>query len=161
MPRIELETIIHAPVDRVFDLARSIDAHTTSASGSGERAIAGRTTGLIGLNESVTWEARHFGVKQRLTVRVTAFVRPRMFEDEMIEGAFSSMRHQHRFEPSGTSTVMQDQFDFVAPLGILGRIAERLFLTSYMKRFIVERNAVLKSIAEGEDWHRYLNQKEV
>lgn len=156
MPLIELETAIRAPVERVFDLARSIDAHTRSTEGSGELAVAGRTSGLIELDETVTWEARHFGVKQRLTVKITEFDRPRMFEDEMMEGAFASMRHTHRFEPADGGTMMKDEFRFKAPLGILGRIAERLFLTRYMRRFLVIRNSVLKDMAESDEWQRYL-----
>ena len=159
MPLIELETRIEAPVKRVFDLARSIDAHTTSAGGSGERAVSGRRSGLLELGESVTWEARHFGVKQQLTVKMTALDRPRMFEDEMVRGAFSSMRHRHRFEPDGDGTMMSDEFSFSAPLGIMGRIAERIFLTGYMRRFLAERNQVLKKMAESDVWRAYLPQE--
>ena len=156
MPLIELKTEIRTPIERVFDLARSIDAHTSSAEGSGERAMGGRTSGLIELGETVTWEAKHFGVKQRLTVVITAFERPRMFEDEMTEGAFASMHHVHRFESAGNGTLMTDEFGFSAPMGILGRIAERIFLTRYMKRFLRNRNSVLKRIAESDEWQRYL-----
>ena len=44
---IRLETQIDAPQERVFDLARSIDAHLASTEGTRERAIGGRTSGLI------------------------------------------------------------------------------------------------------------------
>ena len=88
MPVIQLETKIDSPPDRVFDLARSIDAHMASTEGTNERAIGGRTSGLIEIGETVTWEARHFGVRQRLTVRVTSFDRPHSFSDEMISGAY-------------------------------------------------------------------------
>jgi len=76
MPVIQLETKITAPVERVFDLARSIDAHTSTTEGTGERAAEGRTTGLIEAGETVTWEARHLGVRQRLTSKITAMERP-------------------------------------------------------------------------------------
>jgi ligand-binding SRPBCC domain-containing protein len=156
MPVIELSTVIRAPRERVFDLARSIDAHQDSTGGTEERAIAGVTSGLIGMDEEVTWEARHLGVRQRLTVRVTAFERPSHFQDMMISGAFSSMAHDHTFEVHPEGTLMRDRFEFASPLGILGRIADWLFLTSYMRRFIVRRNAVLKQLAESGDWSRYV-----
>lgn len=156
MPLIELKTAIQAPVDRVFDLARSIDAHITSTEGIGERAVGGRTSGLIELDETVTWEARHFGIRQRLTSKITEFDRPRMFEDVMVAGAFASMRHVHRFEPTDGGTLMTDEFRFSAPLGLLGRIAECLFLTRYMRRLLADRNQVLKDLAESADWERYL-----
>jgi len=156
MPVIELTTLIRAPRERVFDVARSIDAHQESAGGTQERAVAGVTKGLIGMNGEVTWEARHFGLRQILTVRVTAFNRPRHFQDVMISGAFKSMVHDHEFREHPEGTLMMDRFEFRSPLGILGMIVDRVFLASYMRRFIVRRNEVLKQLAESGKWSRYL-----
>lgn len=156
MPSIKLQTKIAAPAERVFDLARSIDAHMASTAGTHERAVAGRTSGLIEMGETVTWEARHFGVKQRLTVKITVFDRPRLFVDEMVNGAFASMKHQHKFEPDGDGTLMLDEFYFTAPFGFLGRMAERMFLTRYMRNFLYERNQALKNLLESGEWQRYL-----
>ena len=76
MPRIELRTEIQAKKDIVFDLSRSIDLHKTSTEQTNETAIAEKTSSLIGLNESVTWKAKHFGIYQKLTSKVTEFDRP-------------------------------------------------------------------------------------
>jgi len=154
---IELATAIAAPPERVFDLARSIDAHQHSAEGTQERAIAGVTRGLIGMGDEVTWEARHFGVKQRLTVRINGFERPRRFQDIMVSGAFKSMKHDHEFNAQPPGTVMVDRFEFESPFGILGRIADRVFLFGYMRRFLVSRNQFLKHLAESEDWRKYVS----
>lgn len=156
MPTIVLETLIRAPEERVFDLARSIDAHMASTEGTAERAVAGHTSGLIGPGETVTWEARHFGITQRLSVRITSFERPIAFGDEMIRGAFASMRHLHAFSTHADGTLMRDEFHFRAPLGVLGRIAERLFLTRYMTRFLEKRGQALKRLAESDEWRRFL-----
>ena len=156
MPLIDLETRIQAPIEHVFDLARSIDAHQASTSHTGERAVGGRTSGLIELGETVTWEARHLGVKQRLSVEITRMERPRLFEDRMIRGAFASMNHMHTFQPDGEVTVMRDAFEFTAPLGILGRLVEWLFLTRYMERFLIQRNQVLKELSESGQWKDYV-----
>ncbi len=118
--------------------------------------MAGRISGLIGLGETVTWEAGHFGIRQRLTVRVTALERPYHFSDEMISGAFASMKHSHRFLAQGTGTLMRDGFHFTGPLGWLGRTAEWLFLTRYLTRFPVTRNQALKALAESGNWPFYL-----
>jgi ligand-binding SRPBCC domain-containing protein len=157
MAVIELSTVISAPRERVFDLARSIDAHQDSTGGTEERAVAGVTKGLIGMDGEVTWEARHFGVRQRLTVRVTAFDRPNHFQDVMISGAFEKMVHDHKFAEHSAGTLMSDRFEFKSPLGILGAIADQVFLSSYMRRFIVRRNKVLKQLAESKEWSRYLD----
>lgn len=156
MALILLCTLINAPVERCFDLSRSIDMHMLSTSKTKEKAIAGITSGLIGLNETVTWRARHFGIYQKLTVRITAFEFPYFFEDTMIRGIFKSMRHEHRFESHGDVTILYDHFEFEAPLGILGKWAEELFLTSYMQQFLEERNRLIKETAESSAWMQLL-----
>ena len=56
MHRIEVTTLVAAPPKRCFDLARSVDVHVRTVGQSGERAIGGRTSGLLELGEEVTWE---------------------------------------------------------------------------------------------------------
>lgn len=157
MPAIVLETQIGAPIERVFDLARSIDAHVHSTAGSGEKAVAGRTTGLITIGEQVTWEARHLGLRHKLTVEITEYDRPHHFADTLVAGPFKAMHHTHRFTQHDGGTRMTDTFSYTAPLGPLGRIAERLLLTRHLRNFLIERNRVLKDLAESEGWAYYLS----
>jgi ligand-binding SRPBCC domain-containing protein len=154
--RIELSTRIMAPPTRCFDLARSVELHVRSTSATGERAIAGRTSGLLELGDEVTWRARHFGVWQSLSGRISAYERPRHFQDTMLRGAFKQLRHDHFFDLFDDGTVMRDVFEYRAPFGFLGRFAERLFLTAYLRRFLEARNRELKAVAESEEWVRYL-----
>ena len=156
MPEIYLRTEVKAPVNICFDLSRSIDLHQISTAKTGEKAIAGKTTGLIHLGEKVTWRAKHFGIWQELTSKITAFESPNYFEDQMVSGAFKSFRHQHYFSSSGEKTVMTDKFIFVSPLGWMGRLANVLFLTKYMRRLLEERNAVIKEFAESGKWQSVL-----
>ena len=150
MPTIHLETYINAPIEVVFDLARNIDFHKFSATGTDERAIAGKATGLINLGETVTWRAKHFGIYQNLTVQITAFDKPTLFIDTMIQGAFSSMMHTHTFEIVKNGTKMTDLFEYRSPLAFLGRMADFLFLKNYMTNFLLERNEILKQTAEKD-----------
>ena len=159
MPVIELTTLIHAPLERVFDLARSIDLHSASMARTGEQAVDGVTTGLIGAGQEVTWRARHFLVWQHLTSRITAYERPRHLRDSQVRGAFARFDHDHFFEPAGaggTQTLMRDRFDFNSPLGPLGALVDRLVLTRYMRNFLLEHNRFLLETAEGSNWARYL-----
>ncbi|RZJ27869.1 MAG: cell division protein, partial [Flavobacterium sp.] len=121
MKLIKLQTRIKADILIVFDLARSIDLHKISTSHTNEQAIAGRTSGLIEIDETVTWRARHFGIYQTLTSKITQFERPNIFVDEMVSGAFKSFRHEHIFETDGTETLMTDVFKFEAPGGFFGK----------------------------------------
>jgi ligand-binding SRPBCC domain-containing protein len=160
--RIELVRLVRAPQTRLFDLARSIDAHVASTPGTDERPVGGKTKGLLDLGEEVTWEARHLGVKQRLTSRITMFDRPRHFRDSMVKGAFARFDHDHWFEPvTGEPDVTRcrDVFDFDAPLGPLGWIAERVFLERYMRRFLEDRMRILEEVATGDDWERFISPK--
>jgi ligand-binding SRPBCC domain-containing protein len=145
-----VETLIAARPEICFDAARDLDLHAKSMAHTGERAVAGRTSGLIELGEEVTWRARHFGVTQHLTSRITAFDRPRYFQDAMQRGAFRSFVHDHFFEPRAAGTLMIDAFTFAAPLGILGILAERLVLRRYMTRLLTARAEVIKAFAESD-----------
>lgn len=148
MPKIELLTQINAPTDKVFDLARSIDLHMESTRQTGERAIAGKTSGLIEPGETVTWRAKHFGIWQTLTSKITEFDRPNFFADEMVKGPFKSFRHEHHFIKAEDHTVMEDVFDFESPFGVIGRVFNRMLLTRHMTKLLKVRNRVIKEAAE-------------
>jgi ligand-binding SRPBCC domain-containing protein len=148
MARIELSTSIDAPIERCFDLARSIDLHLESTKQTSEKAIAGRISGLIELGETVTWRAKHFGIWQNLTSKIAVFDYPNSFTDEMVDGAFKSIRHEHLFYPANGGTLMKDVFMFESPLGIFGRLANFLFLRRYMANLLKTRNQVIKAAAE-------------
>ena len=156
MPLIKLTTYIKAPAARCFDLSRSMDLHMISTRHTGEKAIAGVTSGLIQLGETVSWRAKHLGVWQTLTTRITAYQRPGFFVDEQVAGAFKAFRHEHHFEEEAGLTLMTDIFDYQSPLGTLGRIADKLFLEAYMTRLLQERNKVIKAYAEGSQWQQLL-----
>jgi ligand-binding SRPBCC domain-containing protein len=160
MPIIKIEVAINAPIERVFDLARCIDLHAETMRKNKEKAVAGRVKGLIELNESVTWEAMHFGVRQKLTSKITEFERPRHFRDVMQNGSFKHFTHDHYFEEINggeEKVMMRDIFDYESPFGIFGRIADALFLERYMKRILTERNLLIKEAAEGDGWRKFLD----
>jgi ligand-binding SRPBCC domain-containing protein len=152
MPIIELHTEINAPVKRCFDLARSIDLHLISTKHTGEQAIAGTKSGLIGLDETVTWRAKHFFIWQTLTSKVVELHSPDFFADEMVEGTFKSFRHEHYFFTLNDQTVMKDVFTFESPMGVLGKVFNFTTLKSYMTSLLKQRNEVIKQVAESGKW---------
>lgn len=149
MALIRLETYINAPIERCFDLSCSVDLHHNSVAYTHERPVAGVTSGMMKLGDTVTWEAVHFGIKQHLASQITAYERPCRFTDEMLRGAFRDITHLHEFVPQPQGTLMIDLFTFHAPLGFLGKLAETLFLTHYMKGLLLTRNKYLKQVAEA------------
>lgn len=151
MQSFTVTTPIRAPIERCFDLSRDIGFHVRSLAHTGERAVAGRTDGQIELGESVTWEARHLGVRQRMTSKIVAFDRPSCFRDEMQRGAFKTFAHDHHFHAADGQTVMTDTVRFSAPWGLLGRLAEHLVLTRYLRRLIEDRARAIRAEAEAAD----------
>jgi len=147
MPTIILETKINAPPDACFDLVRDPRIHTATTIRTNIKA--GVADGMIGLGQTVTFDGTHFGIRQRLTVEVVEFERPRLFVDEMTEGMFKSFRHVHEFIDKDGETLMRDTFIWESPFGILGRIADTLFIEPHLRNLASTRNSRLKQIAEA------------
>ena len=150
MTTINLITKINAPKKIVFDLARNIDAHQNSASKTNEKAIAGITSGLINLNETVTWKGKHFGLYLTHTSKITEMDLYDYFADEMIKGKFKFFKHEHSFIEKNGKTVMIDNLMYKTPYGIFGRLFDKLTLKRYMTNFLKTRNLVLKELAENK-----------
>ncbi|MED3910610.1 SRPBCC family protein [Peribacillus simplex] len=149
MPVIEYQQFIKAPVELCFDIKRSVDIHTKTTAKTKEIAVDGVTEGLLEEGDTVTWEAIHFGIKQRLKAQVTFMEKPNKFVDIMVKGAFHSFVHTHQFIEKQGGTIMIDKFQYKSPLGPIGVLADKLFLEKYMREFIVSRAKALKKIAEN------------
>ncbi len=156
MPKIHLTSFINAPVERIFDLSRSINLHKISVASTNEKAVAGVLSGLINENETVTWQARHLFKTRQFTSKITEMKRPVFFIDEMTKGDFKSFRHEHHFKPADNGTIVIDIIVFESPYGFAGKIANSVFLNSYIQRFLIKRNAVIKEYAETQKWKAIL-----
>ncbi|GAA3555540.1 SRPBCC family protein [Snuella lapsa] len=148
MPIIQIKTEINSDIKTCFDLARNIDLHQDSLKHYNEKAIAGKVTGLIELGEWVSWEAKHLGFVQHLTSKIVEFDSPNYFIGEMIFGAFKSFRHEYHFYENENKTLVVGKFYFESPYGILGKLANVLFLRRYMKKLLLTRSCFLKERAE-------------
>jgi ligand-binding SRPBCC domain-containing protein len=156
MNKIELSTFIEAPIERCFDLARSIDLHKISVQQTQEVAIGGVTSGLIGPNQKVLWQATHLGFRQTLETQISKFTRPFFFTDEMVSGVFKTMIHDHFFYVMNKDTVMIDHFYYEAPLGLIGEAADIIFLKRYLTKLLTQRNETIKQYAESGKWMEIL-----
>ena len=152
MSRIELETFVAAPPERCFDLSLSVEIHLESTARTGERAVGGKTSGILGAGDTVTWRAKHLGLWHQMTVRIPTVDRPRMFRDEMVSGPFRRMGHDHWFDARDGGTLMRDVFEFSSGFAPL----DALVIAPHLRRFLLERNEMIRSVAESDDWHRYL-----
>ena len=148
MPTVIVETKIAAPIDLCFDFARDVAVHVQTSSATRERAIGGKTTGRLELGDVVTFEGVHFGIRQRLSARITEYDRPRRFVDEMVEGSFKSLRHVHEFLEQAGFTMMRDTLTWTSPLGVVGRLVDKWLLEPHMRAYLVEKQNKLKQLAE-------------
>ena len=156
MSRIHLTTFIAAPVERVFNLSRNISLHKISAAHTNEEAVAGVTSGLINLNETVTWRARHLFKTRQHTSIISAMEIPGYFTDEMVTGDFKSFRHEHYFKPADNGTIMIDILEFESPYGYVGKLFNTIYLTKYLEKFLLKRNNIIKEYAETQKWKAIL-----
>ena len=157
MPTIHLTTFIAAPVERVFDLSRSIDLHKKSQAKTNEKAVAGVASGLISLDETVTWKAKHLMKERIMKMKITAMQRPYSFTDEMMQGDFRSLRHEHHFKQIDNGTLMIDLFSFETPYGVIGKLMNGVYLTGYLQQLLSDRNQLIKEYAESNKWQQVLN----
>ena len=149
MTTINLITTINASKEIAFNISRDVDVHQKSASPTKERAIAGITSGLINYNETVTWRGKHFGFYLTHKSRITAMSHYDYFVDEMEEGKFKSFKHEHFFEEKNGVTIMKDKLQYEIPFGFFGQLFDFMFLKKHLKNFLLERNKVLKELAES------------
>jgi ligand-binding SRPBCC domain-containing protein len=156
MPYIHLTTFIAAPIERVFDLSRSIDLHKVSMQKYGEVPVQGTTFGLLADGETVTWKAKHLFKERFLKAKLTFFKRPYLFIDEQVEGPFKSLKHEHYFKAIQNGTLLIDQFRFETGRGKAGALFNNLYLTRYMERLLEERNKTIKEVAETAQWQKFL-----
>lgn len=151
---IKLTTRIAAPLERVFDLSLSIDLHLKSAQNTREKVVSGKSSGIMELGDEVTWEAYHFCMKQRLSVKISKYNRPFFFRDQQVKGPFKTFYHDHYFEKVKGICHVKDVLYFQCPLGALGAIANPMIYI-HLKRFLQRRNSIIKSVAESDQWENY------
>ena len=157
MPSIHLTSFINAPIERVFDLCRSINLHQISTIDTNEKAIGGTMNGLINKNETVTWQAKHLFKTRRFTSKITEMEKPSFFIDEMIKGDFKSFRHEHHFKAAENGTIKIDLVNFESPYGIAGKISNIIILKAYIEKLLIKRNKVIRDYAESQKWKAILN----
>lgn len=156
MPTIHLTNFIAAPVERVFDLSRSISLHRKSMEKYGEEVLSGADSGLMEPGDRITWKAKHLGKKRILKITISAMDFPSSFTDEMLEGDFKMLQHEHYFRQVDNGTILIDIFHFEAPYGVLGKLFSKFYLTNYLRRLLELRNRAIKEYAEGNKWQLLL-----
>lgn len=146
-----------APIDRCFDLARSVDLHAETSYLISGKAVAGRIKGLSDHNDVTKWSAKFFGIRFYLTTSILDFCKPEYFTDVMISGLFRHFGHRYKFETDSDGyCTMIDELSFESPFGAVGSIFDKHVLKTRMHKLLLSRSEQIKDVAESNRWQRYL-----
>ena len=153
MFHLKESTHIHAPIDRCFLLSTSIALVEQTI---GMKPVEGKTAGLIVSGDRLVWRGWKFGMPSMHETLITGYDRPRFFQDTMGRGRFRRFQHDHSFEEVDGYTLLVDNVRFSMPFGPLGRLVGKHLVVPHVLELMLRRFALLKRIAEGPDWERYL-----
>jgi hypothetical protein len=147
---------INAPIERCFDLVRSIKAHEATSSIDG-RAVAGKTSGLSALNDVTIWSARFFGLRFQISTRVTSFNPPFSITENLERGLLLEFGHVYKLQVLESGLVeLEDCFVFRSPLGAW---FDALVLKPIMTKTMSARLDGLKELGETDGWKTFLNSR--
>jgi uncharacterized protein len=76
--------------------------------------------------------------------RIVDWDPPNGFTDVQVRGPYRVWRHEHVFRAQGNTTVMDDRVYYAAPAGILGALANRLFIAPALREIFKYRADVIR-----------------
>jgi ligand-binding SRPBCC domain-containing protein len=84
------------------------------------------------------------GIKINWVTEITQVKEGEYFIDEQIFGPYKFWHHTHRIVPIEGGVLMEDTVHYLPPLGILGRIANTLFIKSKLKQIFEHKRIELE-----------------
>jgi ligand-binding SRPBCC domain-containing protein len=82
---------------------------------------------------------------------ITTFAPPHKFVDEQLSGPYSFWHHTHEFIDQDGGTLIRDRVLYLLPLGLLGRVVERLVIRRQLRAIFSYRQRVIAEIFPGEE----------
>ena len=93
----------------------------------------------------IDYTIRLWVIPVRWTTLITLFDPPHKFIDQQIRGPYSFWHHTHTFSKVGSGTSINDEVQYLLPLGILGNIAHGLWVKRQLKRIFAYRAQILST----------------
>lgn len=143
-------TLIHAPIDRCFLLSTRLELVAITLK------MKTPSTGFVQLDDRIQWRGWKFGLPQKHLTHISAYQRPTYFQDTQEAGRFAFFQHDHWLRETPDGTLLEDEVRFRLPFGPLGRIVAKLILEPHIRGLVRQRYALLKGIAESDQWKQYL-----
>lgn len=156
MPDIHLTTVIHAPKQRVFDLARCVSLHKRHFDTHKIIPSTGKTSGLLEMRDYTMWNGKLGNKKRQFILDIVDMDKSDFYRDEMRKDFFDAFTHDHFFKEIDNGTIMIDQISFHLPHGFLGNMVNKSCAEKYITTYLTERNELIKEYAEGNNWRAIL-----
>ena len=153
MFRLKESIHVDAPIERCFLLSTSIELVRQIIQ---LKPVKGKTSGLIVNGDMLWWRGIKFGLPAFHQTLITRFERPEFFQDTMGHGYFKHFQHDHHFRFVDGQTLMYDIVRFSMPLGAIGRTLGKKVVVPHVLDLMLKRFNMLKRIAEGPDWEKYI-----
>lgn len=148
------EALVLAPIERCFALSTHLAVVETTLA---MRPVAGRTEGAVVDGDTVRWRGWKWGLPHIHESLIEGYDPPRFFRDRMIAGRFAAFEHDHRFtKQKDGSVLLQDEVRFSMKWGTAGLMIGRTVVMPHVRQLLRERFALIKRLAEGEEWQRYV-----
>ena len=147
--------LIQAPIERCFALSTHLSVVERELR---MHPVEGRIAGLVTAGDTVRWEGLQLGfVNYHVSLIVPeTWEPPHFFQDRMIAGRFRSFEHDHSLVEAPNGTFLDDCIRFTMPLGWAGDLVGRMILVPHILGLMRRRFALLKRLAETEEWREYL-----
>lgn len=84
-----------------------------------------------------------FGFPVRWRTLITQYDPPNIFIDQQIKGPYSLWHHTHTFIENDGITIIHDKIRYIVPLGILGRLLNRLWIANDLKYIFEYRKNII------------------
>lgn len=156
MPELHLTTVIHAPIGRVFDLARCVSLHKRHFDHHQITPLNGKSSGVLEMRDYTLWQGKIGSKKRQFIIDITKMDRPGFYRDDMRKDFFEAFHHEHFFREIDNGTIMIDQLEFHLPHGLIGKLVNQSCAEKYVLQYLKERNALIKEYAEGNNWQAIL-----
>ena len=92
------------------------------------------------------------GIKMNWVTEITHVKEKEYFVDEQRSGPYSIWHHEHKIEPVEGGVLMTDIVSYKPPFGILGSIANSLFIKKQLEEiFEFRRKALIEIFGEMEE----------
>ena len=143
-----------APIERCFALSTHLAVVELTLA---MRPVSGQTKGTVAGGDLVRWRGWKWGLPHVHESLIEAFEPAFFFRDRMIAGRFDAFEHDHRFTACGNgSALLRDELRFSMRWGAPGLMIARGLVLPHVRKLIRDRFALIKRLAEGEEWRRYV-----